>query len=276
MSSPEGQSKRERQKARRQEKLAQQAVVSQKERRNRMLAYLAVGLVLLGLVGYSVQNRISANRAAAAKRAEVVAQLDEFGCTPDEAQENAGAGHLDAATLAEQPPETLYPDRPASSGMHFVNTVRTGVYDEVVDERPLVHNLEHGYVVGYYDEGADEAQLEEFKSYGQAQIDGKFPKIILAKWDGELEGDANFAFAAWGRRQMCEEYDEQTFSVFLESHHSSAGDAPERTVPPALAEGSGLDPGDEPLLLPPLGAGGSPSGAPTEVHSDGPSEHVDE
>lgn len=268
MSSPDGQSKRERQKARRQDKLAQQAVVNQKERRNRILAFLAVGLVLLGLIGYSVLSRINASKEAEAKREEVLAQLDELGCTPDETQEDAGQGHLDGSSLGEQPPDALYPERPAASGQHFGNWIKTGVYDQQIDERALVHNLEHGYILGYYDEGADEGQVEELKSFVESQIDGKFKKLIVSPWEGELPGTANFAYVAWNQRQMCEEFDEDTFEVFMTAHHSSAGEAPERTLSPHLAEGNGtIDPGDEPFLLPPLGQGQTPEEGMSELQA---------
>ena len=268
MSSPESQSKRERQKARRQEKLAQQAVISQRERRNRMLAFLAIGLVLLGLIGYSVLNRINANKAADEKRRESLAQLDELGCTPDEIQEDAGQGHLDGSSLGDQPPDTLYPERPAASGQHFGNWIKTGVYDQLIDERALVHNLEHGYVVGYYDEGADEDAVTDFKDYVESQIEGTFKKLIVAPWDGELPGTANFAYVAWNQRQMCEEFDKNTFEVFMTAHHSSAGEAPERTLSAHLEEGNGtIDPGDEPFLLPPLGQGDAPVEGMSELQA---------
>ena len=268
MSSPDGLSKRERQKARRQDKLAQQAVVSQKERRNRILAFLAVGLVLLGLIGYSVLNRINENREAEAQRLAVLEDLDELGCTPDETLEDAGQGHLDGSSLGEQPPEALYPERPAASGQHFGNWIKTGVYDQLIDERALVHNLEHGYIVGYYDEGADEEQVEEFKAAAQERIDGKFKKLIVAPWDGELPGTANFAYVAWNQRQLCEEFDTDTYDVFVTAHHSSAGDAPERTLSPHLAEGNGtIDPGDDPFLLPPLGQGDTPEEGVSELQA---------
>ena len=260
MSSSDDFSKRERQKARRQAKLQQQAVLDKKARRNRLLTFALLGVILLGLVGLAVQRNIAAKNAEKAEKAEATAKLDELGCTPDEAQEDAGQGHLDGTTLGENPPDSLYPERPASSGQHFNNWLMTGVYDQLLDERALVHNLEHGYVVGYYDEGADEAQLTEFREHLQAQIDGDYPKIIAAPWDGDLPGEANFAYLAWNQRQMCADFDTQVFDVFVKAHHSSAGEAPEKGLAPHLEEGGGtLDPGDEPVLLPPLGTQATPS-----------------
>ena len=242
--------------------MQQERALDARSRKMRMLAWALAGVVLLALVGAAVVN----NRQEAARRAEqlasVQARLDELGCTPAEDQEDAGQGHLDAASLPQQPPEALYPDRPATSGQHFGSWLKTGVYDQVLDERPLVHNLEHGYVNVFYDQGVDEEQLNQLKSFGEEQIEGNFPKLIVAAWDGDLPEEYNVAFTAWGVRQMCADFDTETLEVFLREHHSAEGQAPEKTVPPHLAEGQGtIDPGDDPFLLPPLGEAGATEGA---------------
>ena len=271
MGSPENLSKRERQRQRRDAKLQEQAILDKKARRNRLLTFAVVGLVLLGLIGLAVANNIAARNRRSAEVREVAARLDELGCTPDEEQEAVPANHLDTnEQLAAAPPETLYPSRPASSGGHYAQWLKTGVYDQDIDERALVHNMEHGYVVGYYDDGADEEQVAAFKEYAQDRIDEDLPKIIVAPWDGELEGDANFAWAAWGRRQMCAEYDDGVFKLFAEAHHSGNGAAPEKGVAPHLAAGNGTnDPGDEPFLLPPLGAAATPAEGTNDVPAEG-------
>lgn len=247
-------SKRERQKQRREARLQQERALDERSRRLRILAFVLAGVVLAALVGVAVYR--NQQEAAAQREQELAVQerLDELGCTPVEDQEDRGQGHLDAASLPQQPPEALYPDRPATSGEHFSGWLKTGVYDQVLDERALIHNLEHGYVNVFFDDGADESQLEELRSFAQEQIDGNYPKMIVAAWDGALPEDYNVAFTAWGVRQMCEEFDTDTLAVFLREHHSGSGEAPEKTLPPHTEEGNGtIDPGDEPFLLPPLG-----------------------
>ncbi|MPZ72342.1 MAG: DUF3105 domain-containing protein [Nitriliruptorales bacterium] len=268
-------SKRERQKQRREAKLAQQRAAQARARRARLLTFVVLGAVLAALVGaYVVQQQNQRNREAA-RLASVQEKLDELGCTEVQNLEDAGAGHLDGQSLAQQPPEALYPDRPATSGQHFGNWLMTGVYDELMDERALVHNLEHGYVLGYYTDAAPEDHVTAFKEYAQEQIDGKFPKIIVSPWDGELPDQANFAYVAWNHRQMCDEFDEDVFGVFIEDHHSGAGDAPpaEKGISPHLEEGGGtIDPGDEPFLLPPLGSQAPPDEGMDDGATDGTGE----
>lgn len=277
MGSSENLSKRERQKARRNAKLQQQAALDAKARRNRLLTFALLGVVLLGLVGTAVYRNRQAAAEAEARREAAAAKLEELGCTEVQDLEDKGTGHLDSTALAASPPETLYPDRPAASGEHFGNWLMTGVYDELMDERALVHNMEHGYVLGYYSEDAPEAEVAEFKAKAQEHIDGDFPKIIVSPWDGALPEDANFAYVAWTHRQLCGEFDPDVFLTFVEAHHSSAGDAPpaEKNIPAHLEEGRGtIDPGDEPFLLPPLGAAATPTEGVTDAPAseDAPTE----
>ena len=270
MGSSENYSKRERQKARRSAKLQQQAAADAKSRRNRLLTFALLAVILLGLVGFAAAKKIASDNAIKAEKARVAALLDELGCTPDETQEDAGEGHLSNTELAASAPDTIYPDRPASSGRHFVNWLKTGVYDQQLDERALIHNLEHGYILGYYDKGADQEQVTAFKERAQARIDDDLPKIIVSPWDGDLQGEANFAYVAWNQRQMCAEYDAGVFDLFAEAHHSGNGVAPEKGITPHTEEGGGtIDPGDEPFLLPPLGTAGTPTEGSSEVPAQG-------
>lgn len=270
MGSPENLSKRERQKARRNAKLQQQAVLDKKARRNRLLTFALLGVIFLGLIGFAVYDNWREGEIARKRAEEVAAKLDELGCTEIQEPEDRGTGHLDSQTLAASPPEILYPDRPATSGEHFGNWLMTGVYDEIMDERALVHNQEHGYVLGYYSEDAPEDQIAAFKAKAQEHIDGDFPKIIVSPWDGDLPEDANFAYVAWNNRQLCGEFDEDVFLTFVEDHHSSAGDAPpaEKSIPAHLEPGGGtIDPEGEAFLLPPLGTAATPTEGISEVPS---------
>jgi hypothetical protein len=257
------QSKRARQKQRREEKLARERAAAAKARRNRLVAFAGAGLVVLLVAGLLIGQQVQRRNAEQANIAAAEARLDDLGCTPIEAEEQTGAGnHIPDAQLAQSPPEVLYPERPAASGTHYGSWALTGVYDEQVDERILVHNLEHGYVNFYYDDDADPAQVEQLRTFAQEQIDGRFPKIVVAPFGEALPDEANFATVAWGQRQLCQTFDTGVAASFLTQHHNGE-DAPERFLPPHRNEGEGLDPAsaDGPLLLPPLG---QPAEATTE------------
>ena len=268
--SDDGLSKRERQKQRRGVKLEEQRKQEAAARRRRLALTGLVALIVLGLVGLGVANFIADKKKLAADRAEAQEQQEAMGCTPDEEQPSAGAGHFENdAELRSSPPETIYTDRPASSGKHHGAVVKSGFYDVKVDERLLVHDLEHGYIVVHYDEGATDEEVAAIEEEVTKHIDGDFPKMIAAPFDGELPEDKNIAFTAWTFRQTCEKFSPAILSAFAQAHHSGRGVAPEKTVTAHLAEGNGvLDPKGEDLLLPPLGNAASEENM-TEGASEG-------
>lgn len=272
MSSPENMSKRERQKQRREVKLQRQRAAQARARRSRLLTFAVLGVILLALIGAFVWQKVEENRQEEARRLAALENLEAAGCTEVQNPPDAGTGHLDQATLVQRPPETLYTDRPATSGEHFGQWIKTGVYDVLIDERALVHNLEHGYVLAYYTEGAPAEDVTALKQYAQEQIDdGKYQKIIVSPWDGELADGANFAYVAWTHRQLCEEFDDNIFGVFVDDFHSASGDAPpaEKGISPHLEEGGGtIDPKGEPFLLPPLGTEEVPTEGMTEAATE--------
>jgi len=266
-----GLSKRERQKARRDAKVVEQRRQAAKARRQRLLTFAVIGLVLVGLISLAIVNRVREGEQARQVVANAAAKLDELGCTEDASMDDLGGGHLGSnQELIANPPETLYPDRPASSGRHVGSVAQTGVYDVQVDERLLVHDLEHGYILGYYSPDAPPGQIEQLKQWGSEAIDGDFAKTIVAPYPAGLPDGTNFAYVAWGIRQVCDTFDPDVAQAFATAHHSGAGIAPEKTLPAHIGAGQGqLAPeGGEPLLLPPL-AGGGEGAAPSEGGTEG-------
>ncbi|MDZ4284196.1 MAG: DUF3105 domain-containing protein, partial [Patescibacteria group bacterium] len=43
-----------------------------------------------------------------------------------------------------------YTSNPPTSGPHYPDAIKAGVYDEPVAEEYLVHNMEHGHVILWY------------------------------------------------------------------------------------------------------------------------------
>lgn len=266
-SSSTEQSKRERQKQRRDAKLAEQQRQLAKARRNRLIAIGALAVVALAAIGFVVQGRLAARREQQAVLAAAEERQAALGCTDITQMEDLGGGHLqEAAQIAGADPAMIYPDRPASSGLHLPAVAATGTYDEQVDERLLLHNLEHGYVNVYYDQDADPEQVEAARTFVQGQIDGDRPEMIMTPYGEELQGDANFAFVSWGWRQMCGGFDQNVLDAFLQQHYNT-DDAPEVYAGPHRADQQGvLDPAAEegPLLFPPLADAETPEGEATE------------
>lgn len=249
--------KRERQKQRRELKIAEERRQLAKARRNRLIAVGAVAVFALAALGFVIQSRLAARQAREDNIAAAEGRLEELGCTEITEQQNLGGGHIsDPGVLASSAPEVIYPDRPATSGQHIGQVALTGVYDEQIDERLLVHNLEHGYVNFYYGTDADPAQVEQLRTFAQGQIDGDRPKMIVSPYGEALPGEANFATVAWDQRQLCGQFDADVATAFLDQHYNGAA-APERFIGAHVsADAQGvLDPAAEegPLLFPPLG-----------------------
>lgn len=248
--------KRERQKMRRQQKLERQRVEARKARRRRTVILGVVVLLLVGTTG-ALAAQWALDRAEERRLvAEAQENLEALGCTTVEDPPNLGAGHFSGPELASNPPDVIYPDRPTTSGRHVGNVVQTGVYDKVIDERILVHNMEHGYVNVYYADDAPAEQVEDLKEFAREQISSRrHEKLIVSAWKDDLPEDVNFALTAWGARQLCREWDRGVALGFLDDWHWLAGDAPERTLPAHTGDsGGGLDPNEEEgdMLLPPL------------------------
>lgn len=63
---------------------------------------------------------------------------------PGELTKDLGREHVPIGTPVE------YATNPPTSGPHYEDWTRWGVYDKVLDDRNLVHSLEHGYVIISY------------------------------------------------------------------------------------------------------------------------------
>lgn len=256
MSDESAPSKRERHRQRRDQRREAERVAAAEARRRRLVLVAVLAGVATILAGLAVQQSLSRAEDAQAHERQVRASLDELGCTEIEAVPDQGRGHFQTVEqLAANPPEEIYPQRPGSSGIHIGSVVMTGVYDEPIDERIVVHNLEHGYVAFWHDASADAAAVRSLEDFARASIDGGFPKVVVAEYPGELPDGASFATVAWGHRQLCDDFDPDVAQVLLDELHDSPS-VPEPSLPPHLQAGPGIidpDTVDGPLLFPPLG-----------------------
>ena len=232
MSDEEFASKRERQKARRAERLEKEAAQAKAADRRRFGVYGIVVVLVVALIGLLVLNQVNANRANDEQAERAAAKLDELGCTEDTRMTDLGGGHITGTedALAAEPPEVIYPDEPPTSGRHIGQVVNSGVFDVKVDPRLTTHNMEHGYVIGWYDADTPAEDVEALKAWAEEQRGGDFDKIIVAEYYKDIP-DANVAFAAWFYRQTRETFDADVAQTFLRTHYDTNGEGPERGIP---------------------------------------------
>jgi hypothetical protein len=124
-----------------------------------------------------------------------------------------------------------YEDGPPTSGDHNPmplpgrrRVVDTGV--ENIVER-AVHNLEHAYVVVWYDES-----VVSREDVGAALNGVTATKVIAVPWfRGGMGESRPYVLAAWGHRQDCTALTAQVVEAFYAAHGGENGDAPEKLAP---------------------------------------------
>ena len=144
--------------------------------------------------------------AAVAASCEEVRTVEPYG-TDDQT-------HIGGAGFATLPDLSTYPSVPPTSGPHDGGgTLPAGIYDSPPPMGLLLHSLEHGGVVVWYDPGAPAAEIARIKDfYGQriGDVAAGQDRVIVAPYDypaddgaGSLPAGARMALVAWHRLQTC-------------------------------------------------------------------------
>jgi hypothetical protein len=153
---------------------------------------------------------------------------------PDDGGAHVGVG-VDCRDPAQQNDRTgcgsePYSSVPAASGPHWdpSGVANWGVYTAPQPETQLVHNLEHGGIVIWYDaEALDAAAVEQLAGYVRSRnsegVGGRF-KFILTPWGGEDPLPSAVVATAWRYMLQLETADTSAIDGFARAHY---GDAPE-------------------------------------------------
>jgi hypothetical protein len=150
--------------------------------------------------------------------------------------------HLDGA--GTETADELYPQRPPHSGRHLPHTlpVEVGGYPAPIDERALVHNLEHGAVALFYDpEQLDDDEVAAIEAWTSERNRGGFfdaqsgsgAGVLTAPAEpGSIASGAAVALRSWGVATDCDGFDTLVADGFLATHFGDRGAAPERSFAP--------------------------------------------
>ncbi|HEV2755692.1 MAG TPA: DUF3105 domain-containing protein [Actinomycetota bacterium] len=172
----------------------------QKAARKRNLITLLIAVVIIAIIATLViRDRESQNVAAAGVDPKAA------GCTEIEEHEEEGAEHVDT--------EPVYQTNPPTSGDHLQTPAQSGFFDEPVRTGALVHNMEHGQIIFWYDPDAPQKTLDLI----EAVVEQEPVATIAVPWD-ELEGSYNFAMTAWGAAQHCREVSQEVVDAFRERY----------------------------------------------------------
>lgn len=156
-----------------------------------------------------------------------------MGGTPDPndgaSQPNDGQTHVTDGATCRAPAAPAecgtdsYSSTPATSGPHWNTPAAWGAYSTPQNESQVIHNLEHGGVVIWYDPDAlDDAQVAELTSYVEGQvssgISGRY-KFILTPWGGAEELGAAVAVTAWRHLLKLEAFDMDAIRAFADESY---------------------------------------------------------
>jgi hypothetical protein len=123
-----------------------------------------------------------------------------------------------------------YNSNPPTSGLHYADTLTAGFYetnDHQYPEGYLIHNLEHGYVIFWYNcDLLDESACSELKLQIRSVMDElKGFKMIAYPW---ASLDVPVAMTSWGRIQKFETFDANKAKAF---YRANLNKAPEPNAP---------------------------------------------
>jgi hypothetical protein len=144
-------------------------------------------------------------------------------------QPNDGGTHVDPGTNCRAPEAPCGPDPyssiPATSGPHWDPSAvaNWGVYSTPQPETQLIHNLEHGGIVIWYDPDVlTPDEVDELSSYVESQIatgsGGRF-KFILSPWGGAEDLGGAVAVTAWRHLLTLEALDMDAVRGFADANY---------------------------------------------------------
>jgi len=206
--------------------------------RKRSFIFVGIAIVIgLGLIAAAAVPLIQRNAERNREISSFGVAAASAGCgeVMDDPAEGVGE-HVGPGTATPDVGRVEYDTAPPSSGQHFVETAGfdRSFYsrsDAPAPER-LVHNLEHGYTIVWYDEDVSDDDVETLESLA-ARVSADTPKFIVTAWDsedrGEFTEDGDIAISHWtegtGRRQYCTRPSGEAIADFVEQFPSS--DSPE-------------------------------------------------
>ncbi|MEX0709714.1 MAG: DUF3105 domain-containing protein [Chloroflexota bacterium] len=129
------------------------------------------------------------------------------------------------AHIAEGTAGGPYSSVPATSGQHWNSATAPGpwgVYSTAQPQERLLHNMEHGGIVIWYQPGGLDADgLTALTSYVQAQVSTERFKVILAPWAG-ADFNHPIAVTSWGWLLYLDSADMDQVRAYIDDHYLEA------------------------------------------------------
>ena len=207
-------------------KIAEMQRQAKRAERRRTLLIVGTAVVVValiaGAVGFAIlrdPKRPPSGELASLGVAAAAASCDPV--TTDKA--SGGSVHVGPGTDQPNVTRVKYSTVPPTSGQHFASPQYPSRAFYTTEDRPametLVHNLEHGYTILWYDATATDKQQATLKAVAEKAraTDAARDKFIVSAWDpsyGAFPAGKHFALSHWaagpqdltkqaGHRQLC-------------------------------------------------------------------------
>jgi hypothetical protein len=216
-----GQSKKLQEKQRK--RLAEQARKAQQRRvsrRSNLVTGGIAGVVIVAVVALVLSDRSASPTASVPDGVAPSAA----GCNDVKQFAEQSRDHIDVG--AEHDP---YNSTPPTSGPHYGTPADAGFYPNPLEPEQLVHNLEHGQIVIWYDPEAADSTVEGIQALvedanSKAQRAGFVEPLLAAPFEGLAPG-FDYALSGWRNLQSCASYSRAAIDDFRSEFQ---GRAPEQ------------------------------------------------
>lgn len=186
-------------------------------RRNRTIAIVVAVIVVAGIAAFALtrpksesvtSTRASSLLASAKTEAATAGCTDVQQIAPYQPVDQDRA-HIGAdAGPTEMPALSTYPSVPPTSGPHSGTPLGAGVYASPPPLDQLIHSLEHGAAIVWYDPSASGQALTDIQDFYRDPEVGS--RVIVAPYDypdqgaaGSLPAGTGMALVSWHHLETC-------------------------------------------------------------------------
>lgn len=180
-------------------------------------ALIAVG-VFATIGNPEVRSIISDEFEKGFAKEQLKIDATEAGCGPVEKFPSQGEKHV-----AEGAGHPAYNSDPPTSGPHYELPAQPGFYTTPLAPEALVHNLEHGQIVIWYNPDADGLVLTQIEILAQQEQ----VATVAAPYEG-VSGVTTLVITAWQHSQACESPSQEVMDDFRRQFQ---GHSPEPITP---------------------------------------------
>ena len=210
----------------------------QREKRRNLLFLVGIVVVVVGLLAAAVIPYVKNQRR---EHALAGTALDKLGVSESAASCDAILTKKTDHNQQHIPDPTpiTYPDSPPSFGPHRPSPAAFERKFYTAQDRPevatLVHNLEHGYTILWYDstiKGDQLTALKDLSASARTRDETAPAKFIVSAWDnayGHFPAGKHIGISHWGAAtshvQLCGKVSGQVVNSFIKKY--PAADSPE-------------------------------------------------